>query len=112
MIIEYTPYLVMRPLLKSLDGLNLSESVRRSKKGRADPLGPCFPNVQTCYQSAIMDVSMSKQLEIPDESQEVGHPPSRFLLPGSTFNAPVTIYTNYGQHASGGGRIDNYYGGT
>jgi hypothetical protein len=65
-----------------------------------------------------MDVSMSKQLEIPDESQEVGHPPSRFLLPGSTFNAPVTIktgpdfsYTNYGQHASGGGRIDNDYGG-
>jgi hypothetical protein len=65
---------------------------------------------------------MSKELEIPgDESQEVGHPPSRFLLSGSTFNAPVTMiktgvadfsYTNYGQHASGGGRIDNYSGGT
>jgi hypothetical protein len=54
-----------------------------------------------------------------DESQEVGHLPSRFLLSGSTFNGPVTFntrqdfsYKNYGQHASGGGRIDNYYGGT
>jgi hypothetical protein len=78
--------------------------------------------IQTCYQTAIMGVSMSKQHEIPgDESQEVAHPPSRFLMPGSTFNAPVTMintgladvsYTNYGQHASGGGRIDNDYGGT
>jgi hypothetical protein len=23
----------------------------------------------------------------------------------------IKSYTNYGQHASGGGRIDNYYGG-
>jgi hypothetical protein len=75
--------------------------------------------IQTHYQAATSILIMSKQLEVPgDESQEVDHPPSRFLLSGSTFNAPVTIntvpdfsYTNYGQHASGG-RIDNYYGGT
>jgi hypothetical protein len=62
---------------------------------------------------------MSQYLEIPgDESQEDGLPPSRFLLSGSTFNAPVTIntgpafsYTNYGQHVESEGRIDNYYGG-
>jgi hypothetical protein len=76
--------------------------------------------IQTHYQSATAILIMSKQLEIPgDESQGVGHLPSRFLLSGSTFHAPVTIntgpdfsYTNYGQHASGGGRIDNDYGGT
>jgi hypothetical protein len=74
--------------------------------------------IQTHYQTTTSILIMSKQLEIPgDESQKVDPLPSRFLLPGSTFNAPVTIntdfsYTNYGQHASGGGRIDNYYGGT
>jgi hypothetical protein len=71
--------------------------------------------IQTHYQSTTSILIMSRQPEIPgDESQEVGHPPSRFLLSGSTFNAPVTLksYTNYGQHASGGARIDDDYGGT
>jgi hypothetical protein len=83
--------------------------VRRSKKGRTG-----LAASRTISNSTTSILIMSKQPEIRgDESQEVGHPPSRFLLPGSTFNAPVTFksYTNYGQHASGG-RINNYYGGT
>jgi hypothetical protein len=82
--------------------------VRRSKRGPE--------RIQTQTTTILI---MSQHLEIfGDESQEGGLPPSRFLLSGSTFNAPVTIntgpdfsYTNYGQHVESRGKINNYYGG-